>query len=100
MTTPPSTSGNSLRANASFNFEADSSYDVRIRTTDAGGLCYEEAFTITVTNVNETPDANDDGATVAEEGSNTIDVLANDEDVDGDSLTITKCSSRTTAAWR
>ncbi len=39
----------------SFNFEAESSYTVRIRTTDAGGLFYEKAFTITVTNVNETP---------------------------------------------
>ena len=47
--------GNQLQANASFDFEAGSSYTVRLRTTDAGGLFFEEAFTITVTNVNETP---------------------------------------------
>ncbi len=48
-------SGNTLRATASLDFEAQSSYSVRIRTTDQGGLFFEEAFTITVTNVNETP---------------------------------------------
>lgn len=47
--------GAQLRANASFNFEADSSYTVRIRSTDAGGLFFEKAFTITVTDVNEAP---------------------------------------------
>jgi hypothetical protein len=49
--------GNSLRASIAFNFEAKSSYDIRIRTTDAGGLFYEEAFTITIINVNEAPTA-------------------------------------------
>jgi hypothetical protein len=47
--------GNQLRANASFDFEAGSTYSVRLRTTDAGGLFFEKQFTITVTNVNETP---------------------------------------------
>ncbi|MSR53795.1 MAG: hypothetical protein EXS09_10965, partial [Gemmataceae bacterium] len=48
-------SGNVLQTAASFNFEAQSSYSVLVRTTDQGGLFYEEAFTIGVTNVNETP---------------------------------------------
>ena len=44
---------------------------------------------ITVTNVNDAPVAVDDDATVAEgSGANTINVLANDTDVDGDTLTI------------
>lgn len=46
--------GNTLEAVASFDYEAKSSYAVRIRTTDAGGLAYERFFAITVTNVNET----------------------------------------------
>ncbi len=48
-------SGTSLRANNSFDFEAGSSYQVTIRVTDAGGLSYDEAFPIIVTNVNEAP---------------------------------------------
>jgi alpha-L-fucosidase 2 len=52
---------------ASFNYEAKSSYSIRVRTTDQGSLYYEEAFTITVTNVNETPaDVSLSNATVAE----------------------------------
>src|SRR6266540_631293 len=48
-------SGNSLRANASFDFESDNSYTVTVRATDTGGLTYDEQFTISVTDVNETP---------------------------------------------
>ena len=48
-------SGSSLRITASPNYEAKSSYSVRVRTTDQGSLTYEEAFTITINNVNETP---------------------------------------------
>lgn len=48
-------SGSQLRATASLNFEAKSSYSVRVRATDQGGLFTEKAFTITVTNVNEAP---------------------------------------------
>jgi len=49
-----------------------------------------EPITITVNNVNRPPVAVDDSATVAEDsGANAIDVLANDLDADGDTLTIT-----------
>jgi gliding motility-associated-like protein len=47
--------GGNLRITASPNFEAKSSYSVRIRTTDQDGLTYEEAFAITINNVNEAP---------------------------------------------
>ena len=43
------------QTNASFNYEAKSSYSIRLRTTDSGGLFYEKAFTITITNVNDAP---------------------------------------------
>lgn len=63
--------GASLKANAAFNFEAKSSYTVRIRSTDQGGLYHEKAFTITVTNVNEAPtDIAISASTIAE--NNTI----------------------------
>jgi autotransporter-associated beta strand protein len=48
-------SGNQLRASASLNFEAKSSYSVRVRSTDQGGLSMEKQFTVTVTNLNEAP---------------------------------------------
>ncbi|MEP6262889.1 MAG: Ig-like domain-containing protein [Gillisia sp.] len=48
-------SGANLRITNSPNFEVKNSYSVRIRTTDQGGLIYEEAFTITINNVNESP---------------------------------------------
>ena len=48
-------SGNALRASSSFDFETKSSYSVRVRSTDQGGLCTEKVFTISVTDVNETP---------------------------------------------
>jgi hypothetical protein len=40
---------NQLRTAASFNYEAKSTYQIRVRTADQGGLYYEKAFTITVT---------------------------------------------------
>jgi O-glycosyl hydrolase len=46
---------NTLYTAASFNYEAQNSYNIRVRTTDQGGLYFEEAFIIAVTNVNETP---------------------------------------------
>ena len=47
--------GNELRAKQSFNFEAKSSYAVRVRATDSAGLVTEKAFGISVGNVNESP---------------------------------------------
>ncbi|MCW1146602.1 LamG-like jellyroll fold domain-containing protein, partial [Flavobacterium lacisediminis] len=48
-------SGSNLRITNSPNFEAKSSYAIRLRTTDQGGLFFEKQFTITINNVNETP---------------------------------------------
>jgi gliding motility-associated-like protein len=46
---------NQLKATPVFDFETKTSYSVRIKTTDAGGLTYEKVFTITVNNVDESP---------------------------------------------
>ena len=49
-------SGSNLQITNSPDFEAKSSYSVRVRTTDQGGFLYtEKAFTITISNVNEIP---------------------------------------------
>ena len=47
--------GNQLKATAVFDFETKTSYSIRVKSTDAGGLTFEKVFTITVNNVNEAP---------------------------------------------
>jgi VCBS repeat-containing protein len=47
--------GNQLLTNAVLDFETKSSYSIRVRSMDSGGLFFEKVFTITVTNVNEEP---------------------------------------------
>lgn len=42
-----------LMTNAVFDFETKSSYSIRVRATNQGGGTYEEAFTITITDVDE-----------------------------------------------
>jgi hypothetical protein len=75
--------GNTLKSAAVFDYETKSSYTIRVRTTDNSGNFFEQSFTITVTDVDETPIAVDDlvdpRTTVFLGGqSGAIDVLAND----------------------
>ena len=55
-------SGNALRASSSFDFETKSSYSVRVRSTDQGGLYTEKVFTINVINTNELVSVSVNGA--------------------------------------
>ena len=48
-------SNNQLKVKAVFNFEQKSNYQIRIKTTDEGGLSYEQAFVIQVIDINEAP---------------------------------------------
>jgi uncharacterized membrane protein len=48
-------SGNELRTSASFDFEAQTSFSIRVQVTDQGGLPFEKVLTGTITNVNEAP---------------------------------------------
>ena len=82
-------SGNTLTSNAVFDFETQSSYSIRVRSTDSGGLFVEKAFTITINDVNEMPVAVNDAATTSVNNSVVVDVLSNDSDPDGDPLTVT-----------
>jgi VCBS repeat-containing protein len=68
-------SGNKLKAKASFNFEADSSYSIRVRTTDAGGKTFEKQLTITIIDVNDPPTTVNDSYSGAV--GNTTAVLGN-----------------------
>ena len=43
-----------LKVNAALDFETKPTYSIRVRSTDAGGLFYEETLTISVNNLDET----------------------------------------------
>jgi rhamnogalacturonan endolyase len=47
--------GSQLRTGVMFDYEARSSYAVRVRVTDGAGKFYDKQLSITVTNVNEAP---------------------------------------------
>ncbi|WP_239649608.1 hypothetical protein, partial [Methylocucumis oryzae] len=49
-------SGNQLLINNSPNFENQASYNIRIRTTDQGGLFFDKVFSVNVNNLNENAD--------------------------------------------
>ncbi len=75
--------------NADFNGTDTFTYEI----CDATGLCDSATVTITVDPVNDAPVANDDAATTPEDTPVTVDILANDTDVDGNldagSVTVT-----------
>jgi hypothetical protein len=58
-------SGDQLLADESFDSETDSSYSIRVSTTDDIGNTFEKQFTITVNDVDEAPNAGPDTYTGA-----------------------------------
>ncbi|MEI6526071.1 MAG: cadherin domain-containing protein [Planctomycetota bacterium] len=59
--------GNKLRSTAIFDFDVRSTYSVRVRSIDAGGLSVETPLTVRVLNVNDPPtDISLSNATIAE----------------------------------
>ncbi|WP_420385319.1 tandem-95 repeat protein [Roseivirga sp.] len=88
-------SNGELVAKNSFNFETKASYSVRLKTEDAGGLSFEKAISISVTNVNEAPTAIDINATSIDENSTVGSVIGSlsttDED-NGDTFTYSLAS--------
>ena len=69
---------------ASFDFETKSSYSIRVKTSDAGGLSYEEVVTISVSDINEAPsDLALDATTIVENaatGTTIGSISSTDED--------------------
>lgn len=47
--------GNTLKSAASFNYEAQDAYSIRVKAADSNGDIFEKSFTIAVTDVNEAP---------------------------------------------
>jgi murein DD-endopeptidase MepM/ murein hydrolase activator NlpD len=50
-----SISGTTLKSGGVFDYETQKTYKIRVRVADHGGLYYEKALSISVTNVNEAP---------------------------------------------
>ncbi|MBD2416893.1 ExeM/NucH family extracellular endonuclease [Anabaena cylindrica FACHB-243] len=69
-------SNNQLLLNVSPDFESQSSYSIRVRTTDQSNLSYEQELTVSINDVDDTPS----GLTII--GSNRFDILIgrNDDD--------------------
>ncbi len=97
-----SISGGQLRTAAVFDFETQPSRSVRVRTTDQGGLFFERAFTLTVTNANEAPTFAAQTRSIAENSANGtavgIALAATDPD-GGSTLTYSILSGNTGGAF-
>ena len=95
-----SATGQLTVANGSLlNYESVPSHSVTVRVTDSGGLTYDEAFTINLTNVNEVPTGADATVTINEDTPRTL-TAANFgfSDVDaGDTLSAVRIDSVPTA---
>lgn len=86
-----------LTSATSLDFESRSSYSILLRATDPGGLTYDEAFAVTVTNLNDPPVVGSFGKELPHDTSaifNTADFQAAfiDQDI-GDTLTAIRIAS-------
>jgi Ca2+-binding RTX toxin-like protein len=75
--------------NANFNGSDTINYEI----SDGNGGSAAATVDVTVNTVNDGPVANTDSVTLDEDSSTTINVLANDTDLDGDALSVTTASA-------
>ncbi|ANI15219.1 hypothetical protein A9C11_15055 [Pseudomonas citronellolis] len=84
-------------SNGKYTYTPDHDYNgndsFTVVVSDGQGGTVESVVSITVTAVNDAPIAHDDNATIDEDHSVTIDVLANDTDIDSSSLSVTGASA-------
>jgi len=91
--------GNQLRINASPDFETKNNYSIRVRTTDQGGLSYEEVVTVNVNNLNDAPALTGTQATLSVGSEDIVytisqtDLLAGFSDVEGDTLSVSNLTA-------
>jgi len=65
--------GDTLKLAVTPDYETKSSYSLRIRTSDAAGATYSEVFTVSITDVNETPFITSEaGTNFAEHAAGTV----------------------------
>ncbi len=76
-------SGANLRTSAPFDYESKNSYVICVRTSDQGGLTFDEQFIISVTNANDAPVVNAATFSIDENrnnGTNVGTVTVSDQD--------------------
>ncbi|AKS46067.1 Ca2+-binding protein, RTX toxin-related [Octadecabacter temperatus] len=89
-----------LNADGSFDFSANGDFEtlgvgdtadtqITYTVSDGNGGEATTTLTITINGLNDAPDAVNDADTTDEDTAITVDLLANDTDVDGDTLTVT-----------
>jgi hypothetical protein len=78
-----------LKTAESFDFEGQSSYSVRVRSTDSGGLSVDKVFEILVSDVNEAPLLSVPADQIAFEDVDQDITGISVSDPDGDGLTVT-----------
>ena len=87
--------GDRLKTGDVFDYEEKTSYDIKIRSTDAGGQYFEQVLTIDIEDVDEPPIAVDDSYSTLRNEPLIVDipgVLDNDSDPEGASLIAIKTS--------
>ncbi len=80
-------SASSVRYTPAANYHGPDSFTYTI--SDGNGGTATAGVSVTVASVNDAPTAHNDSATTSEDQPVTVSVLANDEDVDGDTLQVT-----------
>src|SRR2546423_1453836 len=93
----PAHGGLTLNADGSFAYAPDADFNgadgFTYKARDGAGAESVAAVTLTVNPVNDAPVAGPDDAATDEDTAVTVAVLANDSDVDGDTLTVTAASA-------
>jgi hypothetical protein len=84
-----------LRAGEVLDAEAEPEVKATVTATDAGGLSYSQAFTLTVEAASGAPTAVDDAATTLANMSVEVDVLANDTDAASGPLSLVSVAAPT-----
>ncbi|MEM1255078.1 MAG: tandem-95 repeat protein [Cyanobacteria bacterium P01_H01_bin.21] len=88
-----SIAGNRVIYTPDANFNGTDSFSYTV--TDGNGGSANATVSITVTSVNDAPVANDDTLTLEQNTAAQVQVIANDTDVDGDTLTVTSVGAAT-----
>ncbi|MGB6043408.1 MAG: PQQ-dependent sugar dehydrogenase, partial [Pirellulales bacterium] len=93
-------SGDQLQTAAVLDHEAQATYSVRVQSDDGSGNALENVFSISATDVNDAPAASHDTDAIAEETATPAigNVLPNDDDQDGDTLSIAEIDGESNPA--